>query len=174
MAGMTSLRLALPLVVGALLASVSLTSCSADASSAPAPTSSSARSAEAAVDAPAVSPTVDPMEEDRSAAAVCGQLSALSTIALNASDGRSRGVLSDAQYEALIAAERFGYEHLSSSEERLDDAIDYAHEYLDAHPAPTSGPALDDSPEWELVGRTLNTACQQAGSNVVATAQSGG
>jgi hypothetical protein len=173
MAGMTSLRLALPLVVGALLASVSLTSCSADASSAPAPTSSSARSADAAVDAPA-SPTVDPMEEDRSAAAVCGQLSALSTIALNASDGRSRGVLSDAQYEALIAAERFGYEHLSSSDERLDDAIDYALEYLDAHPAPASGPALEDNAEWELVGRTLNTACQQAGSNVVATAQNGG
>lgn len=173
MAGMTSLRLALPLVVGALLASVSLTSCSADASSAPAPTSSSARSADTAADAPA-SPAVDPMEEDRSAAAVCGQLSALSTIALNASDGRSRGVLSDAQYEALIAAERFGYEHLSSSDERLDDAIDYALEYLDAHPAPASGPALEDNAEWELVGRTLNTACQQAGSNVVATAQNGG
>lgn len=170
MAGMTSLRLALPLVVGALLASVSLTSCSADASSAPAPTSSSSGTANAAPAAAAP----DPMEEDRSAAAVCGQLSALSTIALNASDGRSRGVLSDAQYEALIAAERFGYEHLSSSDERLDDAIDYALEYLDAHPAPTSGPALDDSPEWELVGRTLNTACQQAGSNVVATAQNGG
>lgn len=172
MAGMTSLRLALPLVVGALLGSVSLTSCSADASSAPAPapTSSSSGTADAAPAAPAL----DPMEEDRSAAAVCGQLSALSTIALNASDGRSRGVLSDAQYEALIAAERFGYEHLSSSDERLDDAIDYALEYLDAHPAPASGPALEDNAEWELVGRTLNTACQQAGSNVVATAQNGG
>lgn len=172
MAGMTSLRLALPLVVGALLASVSLTSCSADASSAPAPapTTSSSGTADAAPAAAAL----DPMEEDRSAAAVCGQLSALSTIALNASDGRSRGVLSDAQYEALIAAERFGYEHLSSSDERLDDAIDYALEYLDAHPAPASGPALEDNAEWELVGRTLNTACQQAGSNVVATAQNGG
>ncbi|ROS70148.1 hypothetical protein EDF42_0140 [Curtobacterium sp. PhB172] len=174
MAGMASLRLALPVVAGALLASLALSGCSADASSTPAPTSSSARSADAAVDAPAASPAVDPMEEDRSAAAVCGQISALSTIALNASDGRSRGALTDAQYEALIAAERFGYEHLSSSDERLDNAIDYAHEYLDAHPAPTSGPALEDSAEWDLVGRTLNTACQQAGSNVVATAQSGG
>lgn len=174
MAGMASLRLALTVVAGALLASLALSSCSADASSTPTPTSSSARSADAAVDAPAASPTVDPMEEDGSAAAVCGQISALSTIALNASDGRSRGALTDAQYEALIAAERFGYEHLSSSDERLDNAIDYALEYLDAHPAPASGPALEDSPEWELVGRTLNTACQQAGSNVVATAQSGG
>nr|UXN27272.1 hypothetical protein N8D75_09045 [Curtobacterium flaccumfaciens] len=107
----------------------------------------------------------------------CGDLrpdQCASTISLNATVGRSQGELSEAQYQALIAAERFGYEHLSSSDDELDDAIDYAHEYLDAHPAPESGPALEMNPEWELVGRTLNTACQRAGSNVVSTARYGG
>ncbi|UXN24475.1 hypothetical protein N8D74_13010 [Curtobacterium flaccumfaciens] len=170
---MVSFRSALPLlVVSAVLVSGSLAGCSADADAdaAARPTSSPKPASEAR---PAGGAT-DPMEEDRSAAAICGQISALSTISLNATVGRSQGELSEAQYQALIAAERFGYEHLSSSDDELDDAIDYAHEYLDAHPAPQSGPALEMNPEWELVGRTLNTACQRAGSNVVSTAQYGG
>ncbi|MCS6563687.1 hypothetical protein [Curtobacterium poinsettiae] len=170
---MVSFRSALPLlVVSAVLVSGSLAGCSADADAdaAARPTSSPKPTSEAR---PAGGAT-DPMEEDRSAAAICGQISALSTISLNATVGRSQGELSEAQYQALIAAERFGYEHLSSSDDELDDAIDYAHEYLDAHPAPESGPALEMNPEWELVGRTLNTACQRAGSNVVSTARYGG
>ncbi|WP_412169831.1 hypothetical protein ACLUS2_001850 [Curtobacterium flaccumfaciens pv. flaccumfaciens] len=171
---MISFRSALPLVVvSAVLVSGSLAGCSADGDAAARPTSSPKPTSEAS-DAQPVRDAADPMEEDRSAAAICGQISALTTISLNATVGRSQGDLSEAQYQALIAAERFGYEHLSSSDEELDDAIDYAHEYLDAHPAPKSGPALEMTPEWELVGRTLNTACQRAGSNVVSTAQYGG
>lgn len=175
---MVSFRYALPLVVvSAVLVSGSLAGCSADADAdadaAARPTSSPKATSETS-DAQPVGGAMDPMEEDRSAAAICGQISALSTISLNAAVGRGRGELSDAQYQALIAAERFGYEHLSSSDQELDDAIDYAHEYLDAHPAPKSGAALEMTPEWELVGRTLNTACQRAGSNVVTTAQYGG
>jgi hypothetical protein len=173
---MVSFRSALPLVVvSAVIVSGSLAGCSADAGTAarttstPTPTPTSETS-----DAQPVRGATDPMEEDRSAAAICGQISALSTISLNATVGRSHGDLSEAQYQALIAAERFGYEHLSSSDEELDDAIDYAHEYLDAHPAPESGSALGLNPEWELVERTLNTACQRAGSNVVSPAQYGG
>jgi hypothetical protein len=174
MSSMVSFRYALPLViVSAVLVSGSLAGCSADADAAARPTSSPKATSETSDAQPAGGAT-DPMEEDRSAAAICGQISALSTISLNATVGRSQGELSEAQYQALIAAERFGYEHLSSSDEELDDAIDYAHEYLDAHPAPKSGPALQMTPEWELVGRTLNTACQRAGSNVVSTAQYGG
>ncbi|WP_111225468.1 hypothetical protein [Curtobacterium sp. MCSS17_006] len=171
---MVSFRSALPLVVvSAVLVSGSLAGCSADADAAARPTPSAKPTSETS-DAQPASGATDPMEEDRSAAAICGQISALTTISLNATVGRSQGDLSEAQYQALIAAERFGYEHLSSSDEELDDAIDYAHEYLDAHPAPESGPALEMTPEWELVGRTLNTACQRAGSNVVSTAQYGG
>lgn len=151
----------------------SLAGCSAGADAAARPTSTPKATSETSDAQPAGGAT-DPMEEDRSAAAICGQISALTTISLNATVGRSQGDLSEAQYQALIAAERFGYEHLSSSDEELDDAIDYAHEYIDAHPAPKSGPALEMTPEWELVGRTLNTACQRAGSNVVGTAQYGG
>ncbi|MBT1671602.1 hypothetical protein [Curtobacterium flaccumfaciens] len=171
---MVSFRSALPLVVvSAVLVSGSLAGCSAGADVAARPTSTPTSTSETSDAQPAGGAT-DPMEEDRSAAAICGQISALTTISLNATVGRSQGDLSEAQYQALIAAERFGYEHLSSSDEELDDAIEYAHEYLDAHPAPKSGPALEMTPEWELVGRTLNTACQRAGSNVVGTAQYGG
>ncbi|WIB34149.1 hypothetical protein [Curtobacterium sp. MCSS17_005] len=171
---MVSFRYALPLVVvSAVLVSGSLAGCSADSGTAAVSTSAPTPTSEAS-NAQSVGGATDPMEEDRSAAAICGQISALTTISLNATVGRSQGELSEAQYQALIAAERFGYEHLSSSDEELDDAIDYAHEYLDAHPAPESGPALEMTPEWELVGRTLNTACQRAGSNVVSTAQYGG
>ncbi|MBT1583145.1 hypothetical protein [Curtobacterium flaccumfaciens] len=171
---MVSFRSALPLVVvSAVLVSGSLAGCSADADAAARPTSTPTPTSETSDAEPAGGAT-DPMEEDRSAAAICGQITALTTISLNATVGRSQGDLSEAQYQALIAAERFGYEHLSSSDEELDDAIDYAHEYLDAHPAPKSGPALEMTPEWELVGRTLITACRGAGSNVVGTAQYGG
>ncbi|WP_146244823.1 hypothetical protein [Curtobacterium sp. MCPF17_051] len=171
---MVSFRSALPLVVvSAVLVSGSLAGCSADADAAARPTSSPKPTSETSDARPAGGAT-DPMEEDRSAAAICGQITALTTISLNATVGRSQGDLSEAQYQALIAAERFGYEHLSSTDEELDDAIDYAHEYLDAHPAPESGPALEMTPEWELVGRTLSTACRGAGSNVVGTAQYGG
>ncbi|MBB1197943.1 hypothetical protein [Curtobacterium flaccumfaciens] len=171
---MVSFRSALPLVVvSAVLVSGSLAGCSAGADAAGRPTSTPKATSETSDAQPAGGAT-DPMEEDRSAAAICGQISALTTISLNATVGRSQGDLSEAQYQALIAAERFGYEHLSSSDEELDDAIDYAHEYLDAHPAPKSGPALETTPEWELVGRTLITACRGAGSNVVGTAQYGG
>ncbi|MGN7224684.1 hypothetical protein ACTHQN_17635 [Curtobacterium flaccumfaciens] len=171
---MVSFRSALPLVVvSAVLVSGSLAGCSADADAAARPTSTPTPTSETSDAQPAGGAT-DPMEEDRSAAAICGQITALTTISLNATVGRSQGDLSEAQYQALIAAERFGYEHLSSTDEELDDAIDYAHEYLDAHPAPKSGPALEMTPEWELVGRTLSTACRGAGSNVVGTAQYGG
>ncbi|MCS5493355.1 hypothetical protein NY057_06755 [Curtobacterium flaccumfaciens] len=171
---MVSFRSALPLVVvSAVLVSGSLAGCSADADAAARPTSTPTPTSETSDAQPAGGAT-DPMEEDRSAAAICGQITALTTISLNATVGRSQGDLSEAQYQALIAAERFGYEHLSSTDEELDDAIDYAHEYLDAHPAPKSGPALEMTPEWELVGRTLITACRGAGSNVVGTAQYGG
>lgn len=171
---MVSFRSALPLVVvSAVLVSGSLAGCSAGSGTAAVSTSTPTPTSET-TEAQPVRGATDPMEEDRSAAAMCGQISALTTISLNATVGRSQGDLSEAQYQALIAAERFGYEHLSSSDEELDDAIDYAHEYLDAHPAPKSGPAIEMTPEWELVGRTLNTACQRAGSNVVGTAQYGG
>ncbi|WP_412149053.1 hypothetical protein [Curtobacterium flaccumfaciens] len=171
---MVSFRSALPLVVvSAVLVSGSLAGCSADADAAARPTSTPTPTSETSDAQPAGGAT-DPMEEDRSAAAICGQITALTTISLNATVGRSQGDLSEAQYQALIAAERFGYEHLSSTDAELDDAIDYAHEYLDAHPAPKSGPALEMTPEWELVGRTLITACRGAGSNVVGTAQYGG
>lgn len=174
MTSMVSFRSALPLVVvSAVLVSGSLAGCSADADAAARPTSTPTPTSETSDPQPAGGAT-DPMEEDRSAAAICGQITALTTISLNATVGRSQGDLSEAQYQALIAAERFGYEHLSSTDEELDDAIDYAHEYLDAHPAPKSGPALEMTPEWELVGRTLITACRGAGSNVVGTAQYGG
>ncbi|MBT1671001.1 hypothetical protein KK092_16605 [Curtobacterium flaccumfaciens pv. flaccumfaciens] len=172
---MVSFRSALPLVVvSAVLVSGSLAGCSADADAAARPTSSPKPTSEKTSDAQPAGGATDPMEEDRSAAAICGQITALTTISLNATVGRSQGDLSEAQYQALIAAERFGYEHLSSTDEELDDAIDYAHEYLDAHPAPKSGPALEMTPDWELVGRTLITACRGAGSNVVGTAQYGG
>ncbi|WP_146238634.1 MULTISPECIES: hypothetical protein [unclassified Curtobacterium] len=171
---MVSFRSALPLVVvSAVLVSGSLAGCSADAGTAAVSTSTPTPTSETS-DAQPVRGATDPMEEDRSAAAICGQISALTTISLNATVAHSQGDLSEAQYQALIAAERFGYEHLSSSDEELDDAIDYAHEYLDAHPAPESGPALEMTPGWELVGRTLITACRGAGSNVVGTAQYGG
>lgn len=174
MTSMVSFRSALPLVVvSAVLVSGSLAGCSADADAAARPTSTPTPTSETSDAQPAGGAT-DPMEEDRSAAAICGQITALTTISLNATVGRSQGDLSEAQYQALIAAERFGYEHLSSTDAELDDAIDYAHEYLDAHPAPKSGPALEMTPEWELVGRTLITACRGAGSNVVGTAQYGG
>ncbi|WP_434770504.1 hypothetical protein [Curtobacterium flaccumfaciens] len=171
---MVSFRSALPLVVvSAVLVSGSLAGCSAGSGTAAVSTSTPTPTSETSDAQPAGGAT-DPMEEDRSAAAICGQITALTTISLNATVGRSQGDLSEAQYQALIAAERFGYEHLSSTDEELDDAIDYAHEYLDAHPAPKSGPALEMTPEWELVGRTLITACRGAGSNVVGTAQYGG
>ncbi|NQX25702.1 hypothetical protein [Curtobacterium sp. VKM Ac-2852] len=171
---MVSFRSALPLVVvSAVLVSGSLAGCSAGSGTAAVSTSTPTPTSET-TEAQPVRGATDPMEEDRSAAAICGQITALTTISLNATVGRSQGDLSEAQYQALIAAERFGYEHLSSTDEELDDAIDYAHEYLDAHPAPKSGPALEMTPEWELVGRTLITACRGAGSNVVGTAQYGG
>ncbi len=174
MTSMVSFRSALPLVVvSAVLVSGSLAGCSAGSGTAAVSTSTPTPTSETSDAQPAGGAT-DPMEEDRSAAAICGQITALTTISLNATVGRSQGDLSEAQYQALIAAERFGYEHLSSTDEELDDAIDYAHEYLDAHPAPKSGPALEMTPEWELVGRTLITACRGAGSNVVGTAQYGG
>lgn len=174
MTSMVSFRSALPLVVvSAVLVSGSLAGCSAGSGTAAVSTSTPTPTSETSDGQPAGGAT-DPMEEDRSAAAICGQITALTTISLNATVGRSQGDLSEAQYQALIAAERFGYEHLSSTDEELDEAIDYAHEYLDAHPAPKSGPALEMTPEWELVGRTLITACRGAGSNVVGTAQYGG
>lgn len=174
MTSMVSFRSALPLVVvSAVLVSGSLAGCSAGSGTAAVSTSTPTPTSET-TEAQPVRGATDPMEEDRSAAAICGQITALTTISLNATVGRSQGDLSEAQYQALIAAERFGYEHLSSTDEELDDAIDYAHEYLDAHPAPKSGPALEMTPEWELVGRTLITACRGAGSNVVGTAQYGG
>lgn len=114
-------------------------------------------------------------EVDTSAPAVCGRLSTLTTMSLNAADGHRRGELSDAQYEALIAAVRFGYEHLTSSDPKMRTAVDYTQRFLEDHPAPASGPALDETTaDWDLVGRTLVTACRDAGSSIVADAQYGG
>lgn len=178
MTGMATLRPLRPLVVlGALVLTASLASCSTGGgagASAQSPTPTAAASEPADAWAASPDPMAASMDEDRSAAAICGQISALSTVSLNASDGLQRGTLTEEQYEALTAAERFGYEHLSSTDARLDDAIDYAHEYLDQHPAPTSGAAIVDGPEWDLVQRTLNAACRDAGSNITSTAQYGG
>ncbi|WP_413600973.1 hypothetical protein [Curtobacterium sp. Curtsp57] len=172
---MGNLRSVRPSVLGAALlasAALALAGCSsADTAAAdrtPSPTSTPATPTAAADPDPVV------MDEDQSAPAVCGQLSALSTVTLNARVGLQQGDLTQAELEALLAAARFGYEHLSSTDRRLSNAIAYTQRYLRDHPAPASGPALDDSPEWDLAMRSLNTACQESGSSVVSTAQYGG
>jgi len=172
---MGNLRSVRPPVLGAALlacAALALTGCSSSDTAAadrtPSPTSTPATPTAAADPDPVV------MDEDQSAPAVCGQLSALSTVTLNARVGLQQGDLTQAELEALLAAARFGYEHLSSTDTRLSNAIAYTQRYLEEHPAPASGPALDDSPEWDLAMRSLNTACQESGSSVVSTAQYGG
>ncbi|QKS13590.1 hypothetical protein HUN58_12550 [Curtobacterium sp. Csp1] len=116
----------------------------------------------------------DPMQQDLSAASVCGTVSALSTVLLNASAGQQVGAVSESDRLALVRSARFGYEHLQSSDPRMTRAIDSVQRYLDAHPAPTEGLAIEDGPEWELQQKLLTTACRESGSNVVATAQYGG
>lgn len=116
----------------------------------------------------------DPMQQDLSAASVCGTVSALSTVLLNASAGQQVGAVSESDRLALVRSARFGYEHLQPSDPRMTRAIDSVQRYLDAHPAPTEGLAIEDGPEWELQQKLLTTACRESGSNVVATAQYGG
>ncbi|MFZ6993331.1 hypothetical protein ACO0E1_15695 [Curtobacterium sp. RRHDQ66] len=171
---MGNLRSVRPSVLGAALlacAALALTGCSSADTAADRTPSSTPTPA-----TPTAAADPDPvvMDEDQSAPAVCGQLSALSTMTLNGRVGLQQGDVTEAGLEALLSAARFGYEHLSSTDTRLSNAIAYAQRYLEEHPAPESGPALDDSPEWDLAMRSLNTACQEAGSSVVSTAQYGG
>jgi hypothetical protein len=169
-----SVRLSVLVTVTAVVA---LTGCSSVGGAEPAPNASATRTT-VVTDAPDADPaagTVDPMQADTSAAAVCGQISALDTISLNATIGQRAGELTDEQVEALSASVRFGYEHLTSDDPEMSNALAATHEYLEEHPAPATGPALDqDSADWDLAVRTLITACRAAGSNVVATATSGG
>lgn len=116
----------------------------------------------------------DPMQQDLSAAHVGGTVSALSTVLLNAAAGQQVGEVSESDGLALVRSARFGYEHLQSSDARMTRAIDSVQRYLDAHPAPAAGPAIEDGPEWELQQKLLTTACRESGSNVVATARYGG
>lgn len=163
-----------------MTAALALTGCSI-AGAAPAPDASPTR-APVVSSAPESDPeadpapgTVDPMDADAGAAATCGQISALDTISLNATIGQQAGELTDAQVEALSASVRFGYEHLVSDDPKVSRALDAAQRYLREHPAPASGPAFDDdTAEWDLMSRTLTTACRESGSNVVTTAASGG
>ncbi|ROS77288.1 hypothetical protein EDF24_0034 [Curtobacterium sp. PhB130] len=174
---MGNLRSARPSTIAAALlacAAFALTGCSStgDAGATPAP-ARTATPTTAASTTDSDDPVMD--DVDTSAAAVCGRLSMLTTISLNASTGHSRGELSDAQYEALLASVRFGYERLVSTDPTMTTAVDYTQRYLEDHPAPATGPAIDETTaDWDLVGRTLVTACRDAGSSIVADAQYGG
>ncbi|NII41609.1 hypothetical protein E9228_002256 [Curtobacterium flaccumfaciens] len=157
----------------ALLASSALAGCSAadPAGAAADPSRTPSSAVTAAVDPEQASPAPVDMDADGSAAATCGQVSALESIALNAHDGLARGTLTRAQSDALAAAVRFGFEHLASSDPKVSPAVESAQRYLEQHP----GPVIDDTTaDWDLRGRTITTACREAGSNVVVSAQYGG
>ena len=163
-------------VAVALLVTSALAGCSATDGAVPAPSASRTASAAAAAADPeqATAAPVD-MDPDVTAGATCGQVSAFETLALNAHDGLDRGTLTQAQFDALSASVRFGFEHLASSDAEVSRAVQSAQRYLDQHPAPASGPAFDDTTaDWDLRVRTITTACRESGSNVVVSAQYGG
>jgi hypothetical protein len=155
----------------ALLATTALAGCSAGDGAGAAPSPSRTASAAAAADPEQATPKPIDMDSDDSAAATCGQVSALETVAHNAHVALSRGELTQAQFDALAASVRFGFEHLVSSDVKVSPAVDSAQRYLEQHP----GPAIDDTtPDWDLRVRTITTACTESGSNVVVSAQYGG
>lgn len=167
-----TVRTSVVAVTVALLATTALAGCSAGdgAGAAPSP-SRTPSAAAAAADPEQATPKPIDMDPDDSAAATCGQVSALETVALNAHVGLSRGELTQAQYDALAASVRFGFEHLTSSDVKVSPALDSAHRYLEEHP----GPTIDDTTaDWDLRVRTIRTACTESGSNIVVSAQYGG
>lgn len=171
---MGNLRSVRPSALAAtLLAVVAFTVAGCSSSGATGPTAAPAPTA-TWTPTPAADPVPASMDADTSAAATCGRISTLTTMTLNAREGGTRGELSDDQVRALLAAARFGYEHLATTDEGLQNAVGYTQRYLEQHPAPASGPALDDSADWDIAMRALGAACQDAGSSVVADAQYGG
>jgi len=167
-----TVRMSVVAVTVALLATTALAGCSADDGAGAAPsTSRTPSAAAAAADPEQATPEPMDMDQDDSAAATCGQVSALETVAHNAHVGLSRGELTQAQFDALAASVRFGFEHLTSTDVKVSPALDSAQRYLEEHP----GPTIDDSgADWELRVRTITTACTESGSNVVVSAQYGG
>ncbi|GAA1493226.1 hypothetical protein [Curtobacterium herbarum] len=158
-------------VVVAVLATTALAGCSAGDGTGTAPSPSRTPSAAAAADPEQATPEPVDMDQDDSAAATCGQISALETVAHNAHVGLSRGELTQAQFDALAASVRFGFEQLVTSDAKVSPAVDWAQRYLEQHP----GPTIDDTTaDWELRVRTIRTACTESGSNIVVSAKYGG
>jgi hypothetical protein len=115
-----------------------------------------------------------PGDTDISAAAVCGQVSAVETITFNAADARQRGGLGDEAYRSRLDAARFVYERLPSSGD-VGTAVAALQTWLTDHPADGSALALDpDDAELQDAIQSVAAACRAAGSPVSISAASGG
>ncbi len=151
-------------VIGAA-AVVALAGCSAGE---PAPTSTKT------VTVTATPRALPPGERDTSVPAVCGQVSAVETITVNAQEAHQRGELSDEGYRSRLEAARYVYEHLPATD-AVESAVSDLQSWLTQHPASSSSPALDldDTGLQKAIG-TVVTACHDAGSTIGVSAAYGG
>ncbi|PZE63579.1 hypothetical protein [Curtobacterium sp. MCBD17_021] len=116
-----------------------------------------------------------PGDTDVSAAAVCGQVSAVETITFNAADAHQRGALGDEAYRSRLDAARFVYERLPSVGDVGASVAELQTWWLTDHPADGSALALDpDDAELQDAIQSVGAACSAVGSPVSISAASGG
>lgn len=117
---------------------------------------------------------LQPGDADTSASAVCGQVSAVESITVNAAEAHDRGELSDEGYRARLDGARYVYERMSVSN-GPGAAVAKLQSWLEHHPASTGVLSLDphDAGLQEAIG-AVNTACKDAGAPVGLMAQYGG
>ena len=160
--GARSAHVITALVIGTV-GVVTLSGCAADE---PAPTKT--------VTVSATPRALPPGDTDVSAAAVCGQVSAVETITFNAADAHQRGELGDEAYRSRLDAARFVYERLPSVGD-VGTSVGALQTWLTDHPATDSALALDpDDVGLQDAVASVGAACGAAGSPVAISAASGG
>ncbi|MDB6427105.1 hypothetical protein [Curtobacterium sp. 20TX0008] len=111
---------------------------------------------------------------DTSVPAVCGQISAVETIAFNAREAHQRGELSDEGYQSRLEAARYVYAHLPTNN-AIAAAVIKLQSWLSDHPTTAGALALDpdDSGLQDAIG-AVTKSCGDAGSPIGVSAAYGG
>ena len=156
------------MVTLAAVIAFSLASCAAPEAAPPAP-------------APATTQATPEPEEPKpgdaaiSPAHVCGQVTTLLTMEMNAVLGVEAEAITPAEYEETIDDVVNGYHHVLFDDSDVGKAVRAATIYLETMEATGDGGSYDlHSGEWGALGSTIAQACKEAGSDVTALLDFGG
>lgn len=149
-------------VIGAGLLAVAATGC---ASSTPSPAPTVTKTVTVATPAPVA--TIKPGDPDMSAAAVCGQFSALFSIETNATAAAKAGTITRAVEAAELSSIVPGMKEAASSDSGVQSAQQKLAAALSA--SSTSAPGLPYDPSstgYRAAQQQLVSACRAAGSQI--------